>query len=89
MSCLSFLVLSERTNKDFSYIERRVRTLTSEILDRNLAELRCEVEFLQAQIEADIENLTPSQLERASEKLSFFREKAEIVRLELEDRNRP
>jgi hypothetical protein len=74
-------------SEDLASIRLKAKTRSDEILDRNLAELTLDIGFLEGQIEADLE-LPPAALQRTQKKLAFLREKAEIVRLELDDRKK-
>ncbi|MFI5422296.1 MAG: hypothetical protein ACHQ1H_15140 [Nitrososphaerales archaeon] len=46
-----------------------------------------EIEFMTAQIEAEPDNYSSANLERSNEKIAFFKQKAEIVELELSKRS--
>jgi hypothetical protein len=63
------------------------KSLPTETLDRDLAEISYDIDFLKAQVSAEIGNYTPAGLEKASEKIFLLKQKAEIAKLELLKRN--
>jgi hypothetical protein len=55
-------------------------------LEIDLAELWNEIQFMVAQIDAEFESYSPADLERAKEKISTLRRKAEAAKDELAKR---
>ena len=67
-------------------LRERAQTLSSTELDRDLAELSIEIAFLENQVQADLGSYSSEDLELAYEKISHFRQRAEILRVELSKR---
>ena len=59
---------------------------TSEELDRDLAEITLDCEFLDAQVQSDLGSYSAAELMMAQEKISHFKRKAGAIRMELETR---
>lgn len=74
-------------NEELMTIRQKARTRSAEILDRNLAETDLEIKFLEAQIEVDLESLSLEALERGRDRILFLKEKMEIIKFELENRD--
>jgi hypothetical protein len=60
---------------------------TSEELDRDLAEVSMDIEFLTAQVKLDMESYSPDNLEAAYGKISEFDRKRKLIEFELQNRN--
>jgi hypothetical protein len=72
--------------RELIYFQQRATTLAIEILDKDLAELLLDIEFVEAQVQVETGKYTPSDLAIAEEKISLLRRKAEIARLEISRR---
>jgi len=77
---------SPKLNQELELLQARVRNLSSITLDRDLAEVSLEVNFLEEQVRADFGSYSPVALLRAKEKISLFNQKAEILNIELRRR---
>ena len=55
-------------------------------LDRDLAEITNEIQFLEDQLQCDLGSYSPEQLMRGREKIADFKKKAESIQVELERR---
>ena len=79
--------IRDRSETDLALLHERARNLSSDELDRELADLSNEVEFLEKQLECDIGSYTTQALERANQKVSKFKLRAEILKVELDWRS--
>jgi len=61
-------------------------SLSIEDLDRNLVEISWEIKFLEEQVKCDLESYSSKELDEALGKISSFREKESILKIELERR---
>jgi len=76
--------------EDLALFRQKAKALSVESLDKDLAELSYDIQFLDAQLNADLQSYAPVELARATEKISLLRQKAEIIVLELDKkRQRP
>lgn len=66
--------------------QQEIESHRPEILDRDLAEVLLEIQFLLDQIASNIAGYSQADLEKATLKVSLLRRKAEIARLELRKR---
>ena len=64
-----------------------MENLSPQVLDRDLAEFSIEIQFLEDQIRLDIERYSADELTRAYSKISHFKRRAEIFKIELDRRN--
>jgi hypothetical protein len=71
---------------DVISLRERARTLSMEELDRDHAEICAEIDFLDSQIQCDLGNYSPVQLLAAQGKIAHFKQKAEILKIELDER---
>jgi hypothetical protein len=62
------------------------RNLSSEEIDRDLAEVLTEIEFLKEQVKYDFKSYSQKDLKRANEKISQLMRSAEILKIELDRR---
>jgi hypothetical protein len=62
------------------------RNLSSEEIDRDLAEVLTEIEFLKEQVKYDFKSYSQKDLNRANEKISQLMKSAEILKIELSRR---
>lgn len=76
-----------KLTQELQVLQAEVHRLPSEDIDRDLAELSHEIDFLDEQVRVDLESYSPEQLTRASGKIAHLRQKAEILRIELDGRN--
>ena len=79
---------SYKTDPDANSFRRRMQGLSAAELDRDLVDLCADVEFLESQIECDLGSYSPSELVTAHEKVSKFKIRREILKMELENRQR-
>jgi len=61
---------------------------TTEELDRDLAEITNDIQFLEEQLECDLASYSLEQLTKAQEKVAGFKKKADLIRVELERREK-
>jgi len=73
----------DKLNQDLKSLQAELPELPSERIDRELAEVSHEIEFLESQVIADIGSYSPEELKRANEKISHFKQRAEIFRIQL------
>jgi hypothetical protein len=78
--------IKDKEDPELISFRKEVQGLSSEILDRDLAELSNDIEFLEIQVDSDPGGYTLKELHSAREKISGLREKAEICRAELRNR---
>lgn len=64
-------------------VNAAIRNLSLEELDRDLAEIACEIDFLEAQLSCDLRSYSPEALMEAREKISRFKKRAQILDIEL------
>ena len=76
----------DERRKELESLRGDVLKLTSEELDRDLAELNHEIQFLEEQMRVDIGSYPPAELERANAKIVHFKQKAEILKMEISSR---
>ena len=65
----------------------KAKNTSPEKPESNLAELFNNIQFMVAQVEADIDDYNPAALEQFKEKILRFRKKAEIAKEELAKRD--
>lgn len=63
------------------------KALSIQLLDKDLAELSYDIQFLDAQVNADVKSYAPRDHPRATAKISFLRQKSKIIVLELDLHN--
>jgi len=80
----SSVPVSGSGESEFEEFANVIKALPAEELDRDTAEMLSEIEFLEAQIDADKENYSPDDLESALEKLSLMKRKADLLKNECE-----
>jgi hypothetical protein len=76
-----------KINKELESLRAKLHGFSTEELDRDLAEIAHEIEFLSEQVKADIDSYASTELERANQKISSFKQRAEILKIELSRRN--
>jgi len=76
------------SQETLSRFREKAKTFPVEVLDRDLAELSGDIQFLDAQIDVDLGSYKPEQLEKAIEKTTLLKLKAEIIVLELKSREK-
>jgi hypothetical protein len=76
-------------NEDFDLrtLRSKLRNVSSEILDRDLSEMSQEIEFLEEQVRADLTDYLPADIERATEKITHLKSKADVFKIELDKRS--
>ncbi|MFI5420009.1 MAG: hypothetical protein ACHQ1H_03490 [Nitrososphaerales archaeon] len=89
---LRFPILSkfdgeDELDEELQSLRVRVRTLLSEVLARDLVEISNDIEFLEVQLRADFASYSAKDLERANQKISHFKQKAEVIEIELRRRD--
>jgi hypothetical protein len=77
----------DKLDEELQSLQVRVRTLPSEILDRDLVEITNDIEFLELQLRVDFASYSAKDLERANHKFSHFKQKAEVIEIELRRRD--
>jgi hypothetical protein len=76
-----------RFGKDeFEEIELEILDILTSELDRYYVELSSEIDFLEAQIKADTESYSSSQLQIAKDKIDHCKKRAVAMKIELEKR---
>jgi hypothetical protein len=70
-------------DKKLEAFSKKVSKLAIEELDRDLAEAKIDIDFLQSQIKADLGSYSPEELQRAEAKILFLQRTAEIIENEL------
>ena len=73
--------------QDLLPLQTRAKNLSTERLEIEIAELSHEIDFLQEQIDNDLGSYPLKQLELASQKVSVFRQKCEILKVERQKRS--
>jgi hypothetical protein len=73
--------------EELQTLQAEIQNLPLENIDRDLAELSHEIEFLEAQVEVDLGSYSPEQLARAYGKIAHLKRRAEILKIELNTRN--
>jgi len=68
-------------------LQRKAQTLTKDELDRDLAELSNDIDFLERQIRADLASYSPEELSAAHRMIACINQKVEILKIELAKRN--
>jgi len=68
-------------------LRKEVQNSSTEILDRDLAEISSEIQFLEDQVRNDIERYSLDEKKKAYSKISYFKRRAEIFKIELDRRN--
>jgi hypothetical protein len=79
-----------RENKldlDLISLREKAHNLPLFELDRDVVEISIEIEFLEIQVECDLGSYTPKDLLAAYEKISHYKQKAEILKTELANRS--
>jgi hypothetical protein len=77
----------DKLDEELQSLRARVPTLPSEVLARDLAEISNDIEFLEVQLQADYASYSVKDLERANQKISHFKLKAEVIEIELRRRD--
>lgn len=72
-----------------SSFSKKVSKLSQAELDRDPAEARIDIDFLESQIKADLGSYSPHDLQRARTRILFLKRRAEIIEKELLKKNRP
>ena len=62
--------------------------LSAEELDRDFAEVSLEIEFLEAQVQSELESYSPVALKHAENKILVLKRKAENLKNEIEMRKK-
>jgi len=78
---------SAKLNQELLTLQAEAHELSSDNLDRDLAELSHEIEFLDEQVRVDIESYSPEQLAEAWGKIAYLKQRADILKVELDRRN--
>jgi len=82
-----FEVDDEISNLDLATLQEKVQKFTKEELDRDIAELSNDIDFLESQVEADLGSFSPEELTTAYGKIDRRKQKLEILKVELAKRN--
>jgi t-SNARE complex subunit (syntaxin) len=64
-------------------MKNQVRNLTKGELDREIAELSNDVDFLESQVQADLKSYSSEELETANRKIAGVKRKLEFFKKEL------
>jgi len=72
---------------DLVSLREIVPMLPSSELDRDFNEISYEVSFLENQVKADLARYTLKQLQEAYEEIEVFKQRSEILKIELDKRN--
>jgi len=72
-----------KTNAEMDLYRTKTGRLSTEELDRDFAEISAEVDFLEEQVRCDFGSYSPKVLMMAREKISLYKKKAEILKIEL------
>jgi len=78
----------DRESEDLDTFRQKVKNASSQQLEKDLAGISGDVEFLNAQVEADLRSYSPVELEKSEEKISRLRQKADIIKFELSEPDR-
>ena len=78
---------NEKLNQELQMLRAKVRDIPSDTLERDLAEADFEIQFLESQVKADLGSYTPNELSDAHGKISHFKQRAEILKIEMKRRN--
>lgn len=62
-------------------IQEDLKSLSNGELDRDLSEIRQDIEFLKAQVKNDLKSYSPANLEAASGKISDLENKKKLIDL--------
>jgi hypothetical protein len=77
----------DKLDQELLMLQEKVHNLPSQLLDRDLAEVSIEIQFLEDQVKADIEHYSTGELKRAKAKISRFKKRADILKTESDRRN--
>jgi hypothetical protein len=77
---------SNGNEDDMTNFVARIHGRSARELDRDLAEEIIEASFLEEQITVDLQSYSPSDLQKANERVSVIKKKCELLRAELESR---
>jgi hypothetical protein len=77
----------DKLDQELLMLQEKVHNLPSRLLDRDLAEVSIEIQFLEDQVKADIEYYSTQELKRAKAKISRFKKRADILKTESDRRN--
>jgi len=75
----------DRKSDDLYSFREKIRKTPSELLERDLAELLNDIQFLEAQVDCDIGSYSMKELEKAKEKIAKLKQKADIIKFELQN----
>jgi hypothetical protein len=76
----------ERIQKELELLQAEIHGISTEALDRDIAEFSIDVRFLESQVQADFPYYSPENLEKAKKKIHHIRQKIEILKIELDSR---
>jgi hypothetical protein len=77
----------DKLDQELLMLQEKVHNLPSQLLDRDLAEVSIEIQFLEDQVKADIEHYSAEELKRAKAKILRFKKRADILKTESDRRN--
>ena len=80
--------VSEDFEKELEKFSGKVKKQDQPELDRDLAEVKIDIDFLESQIKADFGCYSPQELQRAQARVLFLKRKAEIIEKELSKKKR-
>jgi len=72
---------------DLISLQEKARTLSDDLLDRDIAEISTEIDFLEEQVRVDLRSYSPKSLEEAHRRIAHFKQRAEILKIELARRS--
>ena len=79
-----------RTNdaheEELARFSEEIRKLSANELDRDIAEMKSDIEFQESQIRFDLGSFTPGSLEKAKTKIQLLKRKVEILEKEYSKR---
>jgi hypothetical protein len=78
----------DKENGDLEKLRMEILELSTSELDRELAEVKNDLIFLEAQISNDLESYSPEQLEKARARIHHFKKKCGIINDEIEKRRK-
>jgi hypothetical protein len=77
----------DKPDQELVSLRQRVKRLPAQELDRDLGEVSNDIQFLEDQIRFDIESYDTDELEQAYAKIAHIKQRAEILKTELNRRN--
>jgi len=79
--------VSDRAGKELLSFSAKISKLSSPQLDRDLAELKIDINFLEEQVKADPRSYSPQEFRRSQTRILFLKSKAQLIEKELDKKN--